>query len=243
MQHPTPSFLSTRHATNKYLGKMKEVRWGIIGCGEVTEKKSGPAFNEVEGSHVEAVFSRNETKARSYAERHHVRKWYTDPQELILDPDINAIYVATPPAAHTTFAIMSMRAGKPCYVEKPLAASYEDCIRINHISEQTGVRCYVAYYRRYLPYFKKVKTLINSGVLGKIMTVQVRLIAPPKPQDAQTGSLPWRLQSSISGGGYFYDLAPIRSTSSRTTSASSPKPTATRPTAAVSMPWRTRSMP
>ena len=187
---------------------MKEVRWGIIGCGEVTEKKSGPAFNEVEGSHVEAVFSRNETKARSYAERHHVRKWYTDPQELILDPDINAIYVATPPAAHTTFAIMSMRAGKPCYVEKPLAASYEDCIRINHISEQTGVRCYVAYYRRYLPYFKKVKTLINSGVLGKIMTVQVRLIAPPKPQDAQTGSLPWRLQSSISGGGYFYDLAP-----------------------------------
>ena len=68
---------------------MKEVRWGIIGCGEVTEKKSGPAFNEVEGSHVEAVFSRNETKARSYAERHHVRKWYTDPQELILDPDIN----------------------------------------------------------------------------------------------------------------------------------------------------------
>ena len=145
MQHPTLSFLSTRHATNKYLGKMKEVRWGIIGCGEVTEKKSGPAFNEVEGSHVEAVFSRNETKARSYAERHHVRKWYTDPQELILDPDINAIYVATPPAAHTTFAIMSMRAGKPCYVEKPLAASYEDCIRINHISEQTGVRCYVAY--------------------------------------------------------------------------------------------------
>ncbi len=208
MQHPTPSFPSTRHATNKYLGKMKEVRWGIIGCGEVTEKKSGPAFNEVEGSHVEAVFSRNETKARSYAERHHVRKWYTDPQELILDPDINAIYVATPPAAHTTFAIMSMRAGKPCYVEKPLAASYEDCIRINHISEQTGVRCYVAYYRRYLPYFKKVKTLINSGVLGKIMTIQVRLIAPPKPQDAQTGSLPWRLQSSISGGGYFYDLAP-----------------------------------
>ena len=95
MQHPTPSFLSTRHATNKYLGKMKEVRWGIIGCGEVTEKKSGPAFNEVEGSHVEAVFSRNETKARSYAERHHVRKWYTDPQELIFDPDINAIYVAT----------------------------------------------------------------------------------------------------------------------------------------------------
>ena len=174
----------------------------------MTEKKSGPAFNEVEGSCVEAVFSRDETKARSYAERHHIRKWYTDPQELILDPSVTAIYIATPPAAHTTFAIMSMRAGKPCYVEKPLAASYEDCIRINHISEQTGVRCYVAYYRRYLPYFKKVKTLINSGVLGKIMTVQVRLIVPPEDLDFRQGALPWRLQANVSGGGYFYDLAP-----------------------------------
>ena len=139
---------------------------------------------------------------------------------------------------------MSMRAGKPCYVEKPLSASYEDCIRINHISEQTGVRCYVAYYRRYLPYFKKVKTLINSGVLGKIMTVQVRLIAPP-----QTPRRPdWlaALASPVQHLRWWLLLRPcppIRSTSSRTTSASSPKPTATRPTAAVSMPWRTRSMP
>lgn len=187
---------------------MKKINWGFIGCGEATEKKSGPAFNEVENSHVEAVFSRSEAKARSYAERHRIRKWYTDPQELILDPDVNAIYIATPPAVHPPFAIMAMRAGKPCYVEKPLAASYEDCIRINRISEQTGVKCYVAYYRRYLPYFHKVKELINSGVLGKIMTVQMRLIAPPRDLDYQHGELPWRLQSNISGGGYFYDLAP-----------------------------------
>ena len=76
---------------------MKQINWGFIGCGEVTEKKSGPAFNEVEGSQVVAVMSRSEQKARSYAERHHVRKWYTDAQELIDDPDVNAIYIATPP--------------------------------------------------------------------------------------------------------------------------------------------------
>ena len=74
---------------------MKNVSWGFIGCGEVTEKKSGPAFNEVPGSHVEAVMSRSEDKARGYAERHHIRKWYTDAQELIDDPDINAIYIAS----------------------------------------------------------------------------------------------------------------------------------------------------
>ena len=115
---------------------MKLISWGFIGCGEVTEKKSGPAFNEVEGSHVEAVMSRSEEKACSYAERHHIRKWYTDAQKLIDDPDINAIYIATPPSSHATFAIMAMKAGKPVYVEKPLAASYEDCARINRISEK-----------------------------------------------------------------------------------------------------------
>ena len=153
---------------------MKEINWGFIGCGEVTEKKSGPAFNEVVGSHVEAVMSRTEEKARSYAERHRIRKWYTDPNELVGDPEVNAVYIATPPSSHATFALMAMRAGKPVYIEKPLAASYEDCVRINRVSEQTGVPCFVAYYRRYLPYFRRVKEIVDSGVLGRIANVQIR---------------------------------------------------------------------
>ena len=188
---------------------MKQINWGFIGCGEVTGKKSGPAFNEVEGSQVVAVMSRSENKARSYAERHHVRKWYTDASELIEDPDVNAVYIATPPSSHATFAIMAMRAGKPCYIEKPLAASYNDCIRINRISEQTGVPCFVAYYRRYLPYFQKVKEIIESGTIGNVVNVQVRFSVPPRDLDFQNGKeMPWRLQPDIAGGGYFYDLAP-----------------------------------
>ena len=188
---------------------MKQINWGFIGCGEVTEKKSGPAFNEVEGSQVVAVMSRSENKARSYAERHHVRKWYTDASDLIEDPDVYAIYIATPPSSHATFAIRAMRAGKPCYIEKPLAASYNDCIRINRISEQTGVPCFVAYYRRYLPYFQKVKEIIESGTIGNVVNVQVRFSVPPRDLDFQSGKeMPWRLQPDIAGGGYFYDLAP-----------------------------------
>ena len=188
---------------------MKQINWGFIGCGEVTEKKSGPAFNEVEGSQVVAVMSRSENKARSYAERHHIRKWYTDAQELIDDPDVNAIYIATPPSSHATFAIMAMRAGKPVYIEKPLAASYNDCIRINRISEQTGVPCFVAYYRRYLPYFQKVKEIIENGTIGKVINVQIRFSVPPRDLDYKNEEeLPWRLQPDIAGGGYFYDLAP-----------------------------------
>ena len=188
---------------------MKKIEWGFIGCGEVTEKKSGPAFSEVEGSSVEAVMSRSAEKARSYAKRHGIPKWYTDPQELIDDPEVNAIYIATPPSSHATFAIMAMKAGKPVYVEKPLAASYDDCARINRVSEQTGVPCFVAYYRRYLPYFRKVKEIINNGVIGNVTNVQIRFSVPPRDLDYKgSAHLPWRLQPDIAGGGYFYDLAP-----------------------------------
>ena len=188
---------------------MKILKWGFIGCGEVTELKSGPAFSSVPGSMVEAVMSRSEAKARDYAERHGIKKWYTDAQELIDDPDVNAIYVATPPSSHATFAIMAMKAGKPVYVEKPLAASYEDCSRVNRVSEQTHIPCFVAYYRRYLPYFQKVKSIIDDGVIGKVVNVQIRFAVPPRDLDYQkAGKLPWRLQPDIAGGGYFYDLAP-----------------------------------
>ena len=188
---------------------MKILKWGFIGCGEVTEKKSGPAFSEVPGSSVEAVMSRSEEKARSYAERHGIKKWYTDAQELIDDPDVNAIYIATPPSSHATFAIMAMRAGKPVYVEKPLAASYDDCARVNRVSEQIHVPCFVAYYRRYLPYFQKVKNIISEKVIGDIVSVQIRFAVPPRDLDYNhPENLPWRLQPDIAGGGYFYDLAP-----------------------------------
>lgn len=188
---------------------MKILKWGFIGCGEVVETKSGPAFSDVEGSSVEAVMSRSAQKARAYATEHGIKKWYTDAQSLIDDPDVNAIYVATPPSSHATYAIMAMKAGKPVYVEKPLAASYEDCARINRVSEQTGVPCFVAYYRRYLPYFQKVKDIVESGVIGKAVNVQVRFAVPPRELDYEhPESLPWRLQPEIAGGGYFYDLAP-----------------------------------
>ncbi|MBQ4622627.1 MAG: Gfo/Idh/MocA family oxidoreductase [Bacteroidaceae bacterium] len=187
---------------------MDTIQWGFIGCGEATEKKSGPAFSQVEGSSVVAVMSRNAEKAKSYAQRHGISKWYTDAQELVDDPQVNAVYIATPPSSHATFAIMAMRAGKPAYIEKPMAASYEDCARINRISEQTGVPCFVAYYRRYLPYFQKVKQLISEGAIGNVINVQIHFAQPPRALDYNSQHLPWRVLPVISGGGYFYDLAP-----------------------------------
>ena len=160
--------------------KLDKVNWGFIGCGEVTEKKSGPAFNMIEGSRVVAVMSprrRKKPNPTPYAIRY--PRWYTDAQELIGDEDVNAIYIATPPSSHATFAIMAMKAGKPVYIEKPMAASYEDCARINRISKETGVPCFVAYYRRYLPYFQKVRQLVEEGEIGNVINVQIRFAQPP----------------------------------------------------------------
>lgn len=185
-----------------------KVQWGFIGCGAVTEKKSGPAFAKAEGSSVVAVMSRDAAKAEDYAQRHHIPKWYTDAQSLVDDPDVNAVYIATPPSSHATFAILAMKAGKPVYIEKPMASSYEDCARINRISEETGVPCFVAYYRRYLPYFIQVKELIEQGAIGNVINVQIRFAQPPFDLDYNRDNLPWRVQPDIAGGGYFYDLAP-----------------------------------
>lgn len=186
----------------------KVIKWGFIGCGEVTEKKSGPAFSLIPGSQVTAVMSRNREKARSYAERHHIPKWYTDAQALVDDPDVNAVYIATPPSTHATYAIMAMKSGKAVYVEKPMASNYEDCCRINRIAEKTHVPCFVAYYRRYLPYFIKVRELIKEGAIGNVINVQIRFAVPPRDLDYNRTNLPWRVQPDIAGGGYFYDLAP-----------------------------------
>lgn len=187
---------------------MNTIKWGFIGCGEVTEKKSGPAFSLVENSMVVAVMSRSEDKARSYAQRHGIKRWYTDPQALLDDSEVNAVYIATPPSTHATFAIMAMKSGKPVYVEKPMAANYEDCCRINRISLTTGMPCFVAYYRRYLEYFLRVKQLVSNGEIGNVINVQIRFAVPPRDLDYNSRNLPWRVQADIAGGGYFYDLAP-----------------------------------
>lgn len=190
---------------------MKEnltIKWGFIGCGEVTEKKSGPAFNEVADSCVVAVMSRNIEKARNYAERHGIPRYYDDVQALIYDKEVQAVYIATPPSTHATYAIMAMKAGKAVYIEKPMATRYEDCLRINRIAEATGMPCFVAYYRRLLPYFQKVFSLVEEGAVGRVVNVQIRFAVPPRDLDYNSKQLPWRVQSDIAGGGYFYDLAP-----------------------------------
>ncbi len=187
---------------------MRQINWGIIGCGDVTEVKSGPAFNKVADSRLVAVMRRNGDKARDYARRHNVPKWTDDADELILDPEINAIYIATPPAAHCEYTLRAARAGKPVYVEKPMARNHQECQKMISACREANVPLFVAYYRRCLPNFLKVKALLRAGAVGDIRFVTIQLVYPADWQAAiDQENLPWRVLPEISGGGYFFDLA------------------------------------
>jgi predicted dehydrogenase len=184
---------------------MKEVSWGIIGCGDVTEVKSGPALQKIEGSRLVAVMRRDGALAQDYARRHNVPRWYDDAQALIDDPEVNAIYIATPPHMHSLYTLAAARAGKPVYVEKPMARTTAECRLMIEACKTAGVPLFVAYYRRALPRFLKIKGVIDSGVLGEIRSVNIALTQPA--EEGQTDTLPWRVQPEISGGGLFVDLA------------------------------------
>ena len=187
---------------------MDQVNWGIIGCGNVTEKKSGPAFNKIDGSRLVAVMRRDASKAEDYARRHGVPKFYADASLLINDADVNAVYIATPPDTHAKYAIEAMKAGKAVYVEKPMARTIAECEEMNRVSEETRQPLFVAYYRRRLPCFLKIKELIDTKVIGDIKYLHVQLHNPLRPEELNPDLDPgWRVFPEISGGGHFHDLA------------------------------------
>jgi predicted dehydrogenase len=183
---------------------MKTIRWGIIGCGDVTEVKSGPGFAKAERSALVAVMRRNGALARDYAARHGVPRWYDEGAALIADPEVDAIYIATPPNAHREYTIAAAAAGKPVYVEKPMALDAGECETMVGACRAAGVPLFVAYYRRALPRFLKVKELIDSGAIGDVRAVTITLYRQFEPP---AGALPWRINPAIAGGGLFVDLA------------------------------------
>lgn len=178
----------------------RPIGWGVIGCGEVVERKTGAALASLPGSSLVGVMRRDGEKAADFARRHAVRFWTTDAAELIRHPDVSAVYVATPPQHHLEYALAACVARKPCLVEKPACRSDEECRRMAEAFRSARVPLYVAYYRRHLPKFRSVKELIASGRIGGVVSVDYRLSKPPDREDG-------RFSAEVGGGGRFYDLA------------------------------------
>lgn len=185
---------------------MEKICWGIIGCGNVTEVKSGPAFNKIEHSSLMAVSRRDPDKLADYVKRHHIPLSFTNALDLIQSEKINAIYIATPPDVREAYAIEAMQLGKPVYLEKPMALNLAACKRLKSVSEKLGIKLSVAHYRRNLPLFMEVKNILEQGDIGVIKEVQITMLK--KTDKAAKDPSNWRVDPSIAGGGYFYDLAP-----------------------------------
>jgi 1,5-anhydro-D-fructose reductase (1,5-anhydro-D-mannitol-forming) len=181
------------------------VRWGMIGCGSVCEVKSGPGLYKAEGSRLVAVMRRDAAKAADYAHRHNVPQWYDDAASLIHDSNVDAVYIATPVGTHCDYALRVCQAGKPAYVEKPMARNASECQRMLAAFEQAHLPLFVAYYRRALPRFLKAHELIRSQRLGQITGVNYRYSSPSHLK-TDANNLPWRLVAAESGGGLFMDL-------------------------------------
>lgn len=183
---------------------MTIVRWGIIGCGDVTEVKSGPALQKAAGSALVAVTRRDLEKARDYARRHGVARVHASAAALIDDPEVDAVYVATPPSTHCELALRVAAARKPCLVEKPMAMNVAECRRILEAFDAARVPLWVAYYRRALPRFVRARTLLRDGAVGRVTSVHIRVLDRlAGPEQVKN----WRLDPAIAGAGLFFDLA------------------------------------
>jgi len=184
------------------------VNWGIIGCGDVCEVKSGPAFGKVANSRLVAVMRRNLDKAKDFAQRHGAPKYFSEAAELINDKEVNAIYIATPPSSHESYLEMALKAGKPVYVEKPVTVNSASVKRMMEMEKNHDDKVSVAHYRRGLPLFNKIKQLVNDGAIGKVKLILLRTLQPTVSKIiSQTGDN-WRINPEISGGGLFHDLSP-----------------------------------
>lgn len=182
---------------------METIGFGIIGCGDVTEKKSGPAFQKAEGSRLVAVMRRDPVKLQDYAKRHGVKKYSTNYMDLLTDPEIDAVYIATPPHMHLFYALEAAKYGKAVYVEKPMALSAAQCRQMVDACRAHNVPLFVAYYRRGQEKFKRVKALLEEGAIGQVRSFAYTYACPAPAFNA---SRAWLFNREEAGGGMLYDV-------------------------------------
>ncbi|WP_242204058.1 Gfo/Idh/MocA family protein [Aestuariivivens insulae] len=187
---------------------MNTVNWGIIGCGNVAEVKSGPAFQKVKHSALICVMRRNEEKVKDFAKRHNVPNYTTSVSKLVNDERVNAIYIATPPSSHLHYTLQAIQAGKSVYLEKPMVLHSKEAHILLKALNKSNVKVTVAHYRRNLPLFTEVKSLLGANVIGKVASAEIEIAQSQSANLIAKTDENWRLDPEISGGGYFHDIAP-----------------------------------
>ncbi len=203
---------------------MKTVNWGLIGCGDIARKSVVPALQDADNSKLITVTRSDASKAESFAKEFGIGKWTASWQELVTDKDINSVYVATPVYLHAKQTIKAAENGKHVLCEKPMALNSADCTKMIDACKANGVKLGIAYYRHLFSPVNRIKEIIASGEIGKVVHIQAN--------NFENFNLPagapryWFLQKERAGGGPMMDmgchrieiftniLGPVKSTSS-----------------------------
>ena len=183
---------------------MKKVGWGLIGCGDISRRRVAPALRDLENCELVAVSRADAARAEAFATEFGARRWHADWRELIADPQVEAVYIATPVRLHAEQAIAAAEAGKHILCEKPMALSVAECARMNAAAETGGVRLGVAYYRRFYPVVERVGEILRSGEIGAPVVAQMNAFErfEPGPEHPRR----WLLDRRQSGGGPMFDF-------------------------------------
>lgn len=184
--------------------------WGVIGCGDVVERKSGPAIARAERSRMVRVMRRDGAAARDFARRHGVAAWTDDAQQVIADAAVDLVYVATPPSSHLQYVRAAAAAGKHVLVEKPMALNAAEGRAMVAACAAAGVELFVAYYRRFQPHVLRMRALLAEGAIGRPVQAAVEIAASDVARRLAAGRREWRDDPAISGGGGLVDLGSHR---------------------------------
>lgn len=187
---------------------MEQIGWGVLGCGDITDKRAAPAIAAQPASRLVAFHSRSADQARAFSERHGAARWTTSRAELLADPEVDAVYVATEHYRHCEDVLAAAEAGKHVLCEKPLATSVADGRRMIEVCRANGVALQVAYYRRYYPKMLRMKELLDSGAIGTPVYAHIHLSSRLAPEAITPAN--WRLDAERSGGGNLVDTGSHR---------------------------------
>lgn len=184
------------------------IRWGLVGTGAIANKRVGPALVSAQHSQLIAVCDVVKESVQEFAARFHVPYLYTSLDELLANPEIDAVYLATPIFLHGPQAMQTLRAGKHVLVEKPMALTVAEGEEMIRVARETGKTLATAYYRRFFPTVQRAQQLINDGALGKVVMVVSIYHTWYDPAPGAPGS--WRAQKARAGGGVLWDMGSHR---------------------------------
>src|SRR3989440_773756 len=183
---------------------MNKLSWGLIGCGDIARKRGAPALRDSADCDLVAVSRGRVELAETFAREFGVRKWYSAWQELLLDQEIDAVYIATPVHLHAAQTIAAAEAGKHVLCEKPMAINVRECDQMIEACRSNKVKLGIAYYRHFYPVVERIKAIIKSGEIGTSVLAQINAFEQFNPAADHPRS--WLLRKELAGGGPMFDF-------------------------------------